>query len=422
MDLDALTDEILSRADTLGAISDEPGRLTRLFLSDAAREAQYRVAFWMAEAGLYTGPDAAGNVHGLGQVAGDSPGRHFEPADDPHPRFVVGSHVDTVPDAGKYDGVLGVLLGIAAAKALRGRSFAKRLDLVAFSEEEGVRFRFPYIGSLAVCGRLTPDLLARQDKNGVTVADAIEAYRMAEGMKALPAAAYRPGQVAGYLEAHIEQGPVLESRELSLGVVPAIMGQTRAWLRFTGHAGHAGTQPMDLRRDALAAAAAFVTAVEHTGRATPGLRATVGSLTVAPNGTNVVPGEVRLSIDVRHTDDAVRTRAVANLHAKAEAIGRERGIAVGVEPAMDQPAVPCDTGLTQRLGTALAELGHSPEPIVSGAGHDAVVMAGLCPVAMLFVRSPGGISHHPAESVRREDVRAALAVMVQFLERELTGG
>lgn len=417
MDLDALTGEVLARADELGRLSDEPGRLTRLFLTDAARKAHYRVALWMVDAGLFTGPDAAGNVHGLGRVGGEFRAEHFEPRADPHQRFIVGSHLDTVPDAGKYDGVLGVLLGIAAAKALRGRHFAKRLDVVAFSEEEGVRFRFPYIGSLAVCGRLTPELLARRDDNGVTVADAIREFGLDPAD--LPAAEYRPGQVAGYLEAHIEQGPVLEARGLSLGVVPAIMGQTRAWVRFTGHAGHAGTQPMDLRRDALAAAALFVSAVETVGRRTDCLRATVGNLVVSPGATNVVPGEVRLSLDVRHADDAVRQRTVAELFAHAEALGRDRGIGVAGEPALDQPAVPCDPGLTARLEATLAEQGHPPERVVSGAGHDAAVMAGLGPAAMLFVRSPGGISHHPAETVRREDVRAALAVMVRFLEREL---
>jgi allantoate deiminase len=405
MDLDALTDEVLTRADALGRISDEPGRLTRTFLSPAARAAQDSLSAWMVDAGLRVRVDAVGNLIGSADASTDAN------------VFVVASHVDTVPDAGKYDGILGVLIGIAAAKALAGRRFAKRLDVVAFSEEEGVRFRLPYLGSFAVCGRLTPELLARTDASGMTVADAIRAFGLEPAD--IPAAAYRPGQVVGYLEAHIEQGPVLEAKNLSLGVVPAIMGQTRAWVRFTGHAGHAGTQPMDLRRDALAAAAEFVTVVERTGRTTPGLRATVGSLTVSPGATNVVPGEVRLSVDVRHAEDAVRTRAVADLFAVADRIGKERGIAVAVEPAMDQPAVPCDPGLTGRLAATMAELGYPPEPVVSGAGHDAVVMAGLCPVAMLFVRSPGGISHHPDENVRREDVRAALEVMVRFLEREL---
>ncbi len=406
MDLDALADEVLHRCDALGRLSEEPGRLTRTFLKPPAHAVHDLLTEWMLKAGLHARLDAVGNV--IGRTLG-SAGEHRV--------FVVGSHVDTVPDAGKYDGVLGVLLGIAAAKALHGRTFLNTLDVAAFSEEEGVRFRTPYLGSLAVCGKLTDELLHRRDADGFTVADAIRAYGLHPAD--VPDAAYPAGSVVGYFEAHIEQGPVLEAKGLSLGVVPAIMGQTRAWITFTGKAGHAGTQPMELRRDALAAAAAFVSAVEACGRSTPGLRATVGSLTVSPNAGNVVPGEVRLSVDVRHADDAVRARAVAGLFAEAETTGRSRGVGGSVEPALDQAAVPCDPGLTARLAAALEAGGHPPEAVVSGAGHDAVVMADFCPAAMLFVRSPGGVSHHPGESVRREDVRAALGVMVRFLEAEL---
>ena len=401
MDLDALADDVLERAEVLGRLSDQPGRLTRLFLGPAAREVRSHLSAWMAAAGLRVRGDAAGNL--IGRVGGDDA-----------EVFVVGSHVDTVPDAGKYDGVLGVLLGIAAAEALAGRRSARTLDVIAFSEEEGVRFRTPYLGSLAVCGRLTPELLARSDAVGITVADAIRGFGLDPAD--LSGAAYPPGRVVGYLEAHIEQGPVLDSCGLALGVVPAIMGQTRGRVRFTGRAGHAGTEPMFYRRDALAAAARFVTAVERVANATPDLRATVGSLTVSPGATNVIPGEVCLSLDVRHPDDPVRTRAVSELVGTAADIADERLIRYDFEPALEQPAVACDPGLTARLAEALAGQGHRPMAVPSGAGHDTVVMAGLCPAAMLFVRSPGGISHHPAETVRREDVRAALGVMAWFLE------
>ena len=416
MDLDALTDEVLYRCDVLGDMSDEPDRLTRTFLRKGTQGAHTQLAFWMADAGLFARLDAAGNLHGM-QMTDEFRVSHAFPKNDPEVRFVVGSHIDTVPNAGRYDGTLGVLLGIAAAKALDGRKFSRRLDVVAFVEEEGVRFGFPYIGSLAVCGKLTDEMLQRRDADGITVAEAMRSY----GVNAteLPNAVYPPWLIAGYLEAHIEQGPVLESKGLSLGVVPAIMGQTRAWITLTGMAGHAGTQPMELRKDALAAAAAFVSAVEASGRSTPGMRATVGSLNVSPNAGNVVPGGVRLSIDVRHTDDALRALASEGLFATAQAIATERGLQIKIEPALEQAAVPCNPDLTNRLTAAMVAEGHPPEPVVSGAGHDAVVMADFCPTAMLFVRSPGGISHHPAESVRREDVRAALAVMIRFLEGEL---
>jgi allantoate deiminase len=322
-----------------------------------------------------------------------------------------------VPDAGKYDGVLGVLLGVAAARALAERTFALALDVVAFSEEEGVRFRTPYLGSRAVCGRLGPELLELADAGGVTLAQAVRDFGL--DPEAIPTAAYRPGEVAGYLEAHIEQGPCLDVLGASLGIVKTIVGQSRFRLRFTGQAGHAGTLPMQLRRDALVAAAEFVIAVDRSARATEGLRATVGRLEVEPGAVNVVPGAVELSLDVRDAVDDVRARAVNLLLGAARVIATERGLTVIVEPLADQPAVALDGAVTGRLAAAVRVSGHVPVEMDSGAGHDAAIMTGLCPAALLFVRSPGGVSHHPDESVRPEDVRAALDVMVRFLAAEL---
>jgi allantoate deiminase len=403
MDLDALTDEVLERCEALALLSDEPRALTRTFLGPAMRGVHDRLAQWMDDAGLAVRIDAAGNV--VGSTAGET-------------AFLVGSHVDSVPNAGRYDGPLGVLLGIAAAKAFRGEAFPRRLDVVAFSEEEGVRFGFPYIGSRAVCGTLTPEMLARRDADGASVVEAIRDFGLDPAR--IPEAAYRPGSVAGYLEAHIEQGPVLESKNLPLGIVPSILGQTRAWLTFTGKAGHAGTQPMNLRKDALAAAAMWVGLVESCGRHTPGMRATVGHLSVSPNVGNVIPGEVRLSLDLRHAEDAVRNRWTNILLETAQTIADDRGLSLAVERTLDQAAVPCDAVLSSRLSAAMAAEGYHAEFVASGAGHDAVTMAGFCPTAMLFLRSPGGVSHHPDESVRRDDVRAALGVMVRFLKRELS--
>ncbi|HEY1375435.1 MAG TPA: allantoate amidohydrolase [Gemmataceae bacterium] len=403
MDLDALTDDVLARCDVLAGCSEEPGRLTRTFLRPPVHDVHRRLRGWMEAAGLAVRLDAVGNLIG----------RRPAQTDDARV-FVVGSHIDTVPDAGKYDGVLGVLLGVAAAQALAGRPFRRTLDVIAFSEEEGVRFRTPYLGSLAVCGRLGPELLARTDADGVSVADAIRAFGLDPA--GVPAAAYPPGQVAGYFEAHIEQGPVLEAAFRHFGVVTAIVGQSRYWLRFVGRAGHAGAQPMGQRRDALAAAAEFITAVEKDAQTTDGLRATVGCLTVSPGAANVVPGEVRLSLDVRHEDDTMRAVAGRAMLNAAKNAADYRCIEVECEQVMDEPAVPMDGALTGRLKAAA---GPGVERLVSGAGHDAAVMASICPAAMLFLRSPGGVSHHPAESVRREDVRAALGVMVRFLETEL---
>jgi allantoate deiminase len=405
MDLDALTDEILARCDVLATCSEEPDRLTRTFLRPPMRQVHAHLREWMTAAGLDVRIDAVGNM------IGRRPGS----ADDAKV-FVVGSHVDTVPDAGKYDGVLGVMLGIAAAQALKGRQFNRSLDVIAFSEEEGVRFRTPYLGSLAVCGRLTPELLDRTDADAVTVtiADAIRSYGLDPA--AIPSAAYPPGHIAGYFEAHIEQGPVLEEAWRHFGVVTAIVGQSRYWLSFVGKAGHAGAQPMSHRRDALAAAAVFTTAVEKESCTTDGLRATVGCFAVFPGAANVVPGVVRLSLDVRHDDDAMRGAAARAMLRAAEDAGRSRRVSLEYDQVVDEPAVPMDPSLTGRLALAA---GPGVERLVSGAGHDAAVMASICPTAMLFLRSPGGISHHPDESVRREDVRAALDVMERFIADEL---
>jgi allantoate deiminase len=397
-DLDALTDEVLARCDALGQISDEPGCLTRLFLSPATRRVHELLGGWMREAALTVRCDALGNL--IGRRTGKT-----------EQVFAVGSHIDTVPNAGKFDGTLGVLLGIAAANAVAGRSFRRTLDVIAFSEEEGVRYRTPYLGSRAVCGSFDFGLLDTPDADGILLSQALHGC----DRTAIASAAYPPDQLAGFFEVHIEQGPVLESLNLPLGVVTAIVGQNRFWLKFTGHAGHAGTQPMELRRDALAAAAEFVIAVEQAARATTGARATVGSLTVAPGAMNVVPGEVRLSLNVRHETDAVRRQLVEQVLLRARAICDERRIELAVEPGLGEAAVACDPKMTDRLA-ATAGTAHR---MVSGAGHDAGIMASRCPVAMLFIRSPGGISHHPDESVRRDDVRAALDVMIRFLSAEL---
>jgi len=309
----------------------------------------------------------------------------------------------------------GTPYNLAAIDALRGQRLPLAIEVLAFSEEEGVRFGAPYLGSKAVCGRFEPELLERTDAAGVSVAAALRNFGLDPGR--LAAAAYPPDQVLGYLEAHIEQGPILETRKLPLGVVESIVGQSRLWLRFMGKAGHAGTLPMELRQDALAAAGEFVVAVEQHARSVSGLRATVGALSVYPGAVNVVPGSVRLSLDVRHAQDSVREKAAATLLENAATIGRRRGLGMHVESAEHHGAVAADPHMTDCLVDAAQSVGYDPLRMVSGAGHDAGVMATLAPMTMLFLRSPGGISHHPDEAVALEDVRAALAVMVAFLLR-----
>ena len=394
--MDGTAAELLARADELGAVSEEPGRLTRRFATDALARAGDLVAGWMEEAGLAVRRDAAGNV--LGRLG--------EPEEPP---LVLGSHLDTVPDAGRYVGPLGVLAGIAVAGRVRARGVAPALEVAAFADAEGARFGVPYLGSAAYAGVFEPAWLELVDEDGVTVADAVAA---AGGAPQDLLAASAP-VLAGYLEAHIEQGPVLEHEGLPVGVVSAIAGQTRALVTLHGRASHAGTTPMTARRDALAAASEIVLAIERLARDEYGLVATVGALEVEPGATNVVPGVARLTVDVRHPDDDTLGHAVAAVRRAIEAIAADRGIEQEWVTRQAMPAVEMASTLRLRLASAVSALGHEVRSLPSGAGHDAVVLSRVCPAAMLFVRCAGGVSHDPRESVAEDDV----AVVLDVLER-----
>jgi allantoate deiminase len=398
-----LATTVLQRCDALAAFSEDEGRLTRRFATPALRAAGDAVAGWMAEAGMTVRRDAIGNV--VGRLEGDGP-----------ETLLMGSHLDTVVDAGRYDGALGVLVAIACAQRLRDADRTSRhaLEVYAFADEEGVRYGTAYLGSGAVAGRFDPAVLERRDADGIAMADAIAAFGGDAG--ALPSARRDAAGVLGYVEVHIEQGPVLEADDLPVGVVEAISGQTRAAVTFAGSAGHAGTVPMDLRRDALAAAAEWILAVEALGRSTDGLVATVGDARVRPGAGNVIPGYVELSLDVRHARDDERETAVAALRERARAIAAARGLTAAVEVVQATAAVACDPALRDALAAAVTACGHRELRLASGAGHDAAVMAALGPVAMLFVRCAGGVSHNPAESVAHADVAAAIEVMARFLD------
>jgi allantoate deiminase len=321
--------------------------------------------------------------------------------------------VDTVPGAGAFDGVLGVVLGIALLERLDGRHLKFGVEIVAFSEEEGVRFGVPFIGSRALVGTLDDDLLGRTDSAGVTVAEAIRFFGLDPR---LVGEAVLSDGVLGYFEFHIEQGPVLDSLSLPLGVVDAIAGQSRLTFVFRGQANHAGTTPMRLRRDALTCSAMWILMVEHLAAGVPGLVATVGRILAKPGAGNVVPGEVEVSLDVRHSDDSTRTGAVTALTTSARRIAARRGLDVTWTTQLDQAAVPCDSRLTAALGRAVEAGGFQVHRLASGAGHDAMILAQKVPMAMLFLRSPGGISHHADETVREEDVGAAISVGLCFLD------
>lgn len=396
---------VRERLDELAAISEEQGRLTRRFATPALARAASLVGEWMEAAGMTVRHDAVGNVVG----------RHDGPPEAPV--LVIGSHLDTVPDAGRFDGPLGVLAGIAIVERLRARDARLRfaVEVVGFADEEGARFGTAYLGSAAYCGRFDPAWLDLEDADGVSMAHAIRS--VGGDPDAISGAACDPAALCGYLELHIEQGPVLEAEGLAVGVVTAIVGQTRVRVSFTGKPGHAGCVPMTLRRDALAAAAEAVLAVEAAAREQDDLVATVGTLTVEPGASNVVPGKATVSVDVRHPDDAIRARAVAGIEHTLEAIALARGMTCAWTIVQDTAAVTTSSDLTTSLEESIAALGHPVRRLVSGAGHDAVVMAAVAPVAMLFVRCAGGISHSPDEAVSEEDVAVALDIVDGLLTR-----
>jgi allantoate deiminase len=396
---------LMARLDELATFSDDPERLTRHYLSPAHCRAMHQVAAWMADAGMTSRIDAVGNV--IGRYEADRPGA---------PAVLIGSHIDTVTDAGKYDGNLGVLAGIAAVDALHrsGERLPVALEVIAFGDEEGVRFPTALTGSRAIAGTLDSDLLNARDQDGIAVH---EALREEAGCDARDyrSCAYRPEDVLAYLELHIEQGPVLEAENLPLGIVSAINGATRARAQVTGEAGHAGTVPMALRRDALTAAAEMILAAEREGQATTDLVATVGQIEARPGSVNVVPGAVRFTLDVRAPVDATREAALAVLAASFAAIAERRRVGVTLERFHDAPAVTCDPKLVDLLSAAVSRAGITPRLLPSGAGHDAIAIAALCPVAMLFVRCERGISHNPAEAVTAGDADLAVRVLLDAL-------
>jgi allantoate deiminase len=355
----------------------------------------------MERLGMSVHVDHAGNLRGMY-------GGNFTHA----PRLIIGSHLDTVPNAGAYDGVLGVVLGVALMEALEGRRLLFPIEVVGFSEEEGVRFGIPFIGSLAFTGSLGEDLLRRKDKNGTTVEQAIRAF----GLNPLSSAdAQGQEAAAAYLEFHIEQGPVLETLDLPLGVVEAIAGQSRADVAFRGEANHAGTTPMHLRRDALAGAAEWITAVEQEARSHTGLVATVGSIEAKPGAGNVIAGEVRMTLDVRHPHDQVRLEVLERILAQAQEIGNRRGLIVEHEIRLNEKSAAMGAQLVQTAEKAIESCGLKPHRMVSGAGHDAMILCEKIPSVMIFLRSPKGISHHPDETVQVEDVALALRAGLHFL-------
>lgn len=402
----ALGDEIVGRIDQLGAISETPEHLARIFLSPEHRTAADLILSWMGEAGMATHLDAIGNV--CGRYEGDGAGL---------PCLMLGSHYDTVRDAGKWDGPLGLITAISCVADLnrRGRRLPFAVEVVGFADEEGVRFASTLLGSRAVAGTFVESALNSRDHAGISMREALVEFGL--DPEHIGAAARVRRELHAYVELHIEQGPVLEQQNLAVGVVTAISGATRLAAHLTGMAGHAGTVPMALRRDALTGAAECITTIEELCRTDDGgLVGTVGYIDAMPGATNVIPGRVNFTIDLRAPTDAHRKRAVADIVRHIEAIAKRRALALQVDVTHENRTVPCALWLKAQVAEAVAAEGFGMFELPSGAGHDGMAMIDIADVAMIFVRCRGGISHNPAEHVELADADAGARVLLRLIE------
>jgi allantoate deiminase len=398
---------LMQRLDALAKHTEVPGEVTRTYLTPALKSAGEQLITWMTEAGLYARFDAMGNVIG-----------RREGAQKNAPALLIGSHYDSVRNAGNYDGPYGVIAAIAAAAELQRRKvdlpFA--LEVLAFGDEEGVRFKSTLLGSRALAGTLDPAVLKTEDTNGISMKNALVAFGGdPAGIKKL---ARKAKSALGYIELHIEQGPVLDSKDMPVGIVTAIAGASRWKIVIEGQAGHAGTVPMDLRHDAAAAAAEITLAVEVIAQDTPGLLATVGILTTPGGAANVIPGTVELSLDVRAPNDKLRKAGITAIKDAIKAITQRRKVKAHLTPTHDANAVACDAALQAHLAASIEAAGLPVVHLASGAGHDAMAMADLCPIAMLFVRcGHGGISHDPREIMTAPDAETGARILLATIER-----
>ncbi|GLC94093.1 Zn-dependent hydrolase [Cupriavidus sp. TA19] len=407
----SLGQAILDHADQLARFSDLEGGLTCAYLTPAHRAAQEQLAQWMEAAGMQVRIDAIGNV--IGRYAADA-------AVTDARVLMTGSHFDTVRNGGRYDGRLGILLPIAVVGALNraGIRLPYHFEVVGFAEEEGLRFKTSFLASSVLAGRFDPALLARTDADGVTLAEALAASGLpgTGGLDALRAAALDPATLLGFVEVHIEQGPVLLHHDLPLGVVTQIAGSSRFQVRVEGQASHAGTTPMGMRKDAAAGAAEMILLVEERCAAAPTLVGTVGQLQVPNGSSNVIPAACTFSMDIRAGADDIREAAIADIVAGIERIAARRGLSAQVERVPPVNNAPCARWLMDQFGAVLKKRGLEAFELPSGAGHDAMMMHRITDVAMLFVRcGNGGISHNPLETITADDAQLAAEVFVDFL-------
>ncbi|SDO49969.1 allantoate deiminase [Halomonas shengliensis] len=403
-DAPSLGQTLMARLDEAATFSRPGPGVTRLFCSEEHRQVLEPIGDWMRQAGLEPSLDASGNLVGRNPraIAGEK-------------TLILGSHQDTVTEGGKYDGMLGVALPLVALQALKEQDveLPYGVEVVAFGDEEGTRFQSTLIGSRALAGTLDDESLAARDAEGISVAEAIQAF--GGEPEAIPDLARRPEQVLGFVEVHIEQGPVLESREHAVGVVTALTGIERQRVSVTGKAGHAGTTPMAGRRDALVGAAEMVVEADRLLQATDNFVGVVGKLEVRPNAVNVIPSEVTFTLELRSPDAETRARGREEILSAFRRLAEARGLEVAIERTYAAEAVACAEWLIEVLEEACDGAGEPAERMFSGAGHDGLAMHDLTDIGMLFVRCRDGLSHHPDEAITAEDAERATRVMMQFL-------
>ena len=402
----SLGGEIVARIGQLGAISETPEHLARIFLTPEHGKAADLILSWMREAGMSAHLDAIGNV--CGRYEGERPGL---------PCLMLGSHYDTVRDAGKWDGPLGVITAIACVADLnrRGKRLPFAVEIAGFADEEGVRFASTLLGSRAVAGTFDESVLATRDRAGVSMREALIQFGLDPDHIGKAARSRR--ELLGYVELHIEQGPVLEEKGLPVGVVTAIAGATRLAASLTGVAGHAGTVPMALRRDALSGAAECIVTIEEFCKTDQsGLVGTVGYIGATPGATNVIPGKVSFTLDIRAPGDMHRKRAVADIVRRIEAIAKRRELALQIDVTHENRSVPCAPWLQSQIAGAVAAEGYAVFELPSGAGHDGMAMVDIADIGMIFVRCRGGVSHNPAEHVEPDDADTGARVLLRFIE------
>lgn len=392
----------MARLDAFADYSDEDGHLTRLYLSEAHGKAAQQYIEWCHEIGLAAAIDAVGNVRA--RYEGNKPGA---------PILMLGSHIDTVRNAGRFDGNLGALAPLSVVEQLvkRDERLDVAIEIVAFGDEEGVRFPTTLAGSRALAGMFIPSSLDQKDAEGLTMREALEKF----GCDPERIVGLRARNVVGFIELHIEQGPVLESENLPIGVVTAINGATRLHASVLGLAGHSGAVPMSLRRDALAASAEMIVAIEKRANLEDDLVATVGRVEVEPGAANVIPGQTRFTVDIRAPRDEQRYRAVADISKCLTAIAEERQVSLSLTQTHDARAYTCDRGIVTGLAESIQRIGQPVRFLPSGAGHDTMIMGSLCPAGMLFLRCKGGVSHNPLESITAEDCAIGLAALTEFV-------